>query len=162
MTWFYARWAVMVIVVVGIASLTSQHYQQNLASLSPRAILSHSPAGTTVRVQGMVKSGTLKGHPEEGHAQFELVDGTSSLAVDYDGPPPENLRELKTLVLIGQWDSDAQMFRAHEIALVTNYGFVVSAYLVALMPLSLFLFAMSRRVSFLFQEIKQSKLYEAE
>ena len=162
MTWFYVRWAAILIVVVVIASLTSQHYQQNLASLSPQSILSHPPAGTSVRVQGMVQSETLVGHPEEGHAQFALVDGTSSLSVQYDGPPPDNLRELKTLVLVGRWDSDARVFRAHEVALVTNYGYVVSAYLVAFIPLALFLFAMSRRVSFLFQEIKQSKLYEPE
>ena len=72
------------------------------------------------------------------------------------------MRELKTLILIGRWDAEAGLFRAHETALVSNYGFVASAYVIALISLVIFVFVMSRKVTYLYQEIKESKLYEPE
>ena len=145
-----------------LAILTSKHFEQNLASVSPKAVVTGSQTQSSLRVQGMVKSGSLTGKPEEGHAEFELLGESESLKVQYQGPPPENLRELKTLILIGRWDAEAGLFRAHETALVTNYGFVASAYIIALISLVVFVFLMSRKVSFLYQEIKESKLYEPE
>ena len=82
--------------------------------------------------------------------------------MQYDGPPPDNLRELKILVLIGTWNADAQVFEARDIGIVPNYGFIAGAYLLGLLPLALLLFAMTRRVHFLYDEIKASKLYEEE
>ena len=162
MTWLYLRWAGFCVIAVILAVLTYQHYQANLASVTPGMVLSKSNVHSSIRVEGMVKSGSLSGNPQEGQAEFELTDGSASIPVHYQGPPPENLRELKTLIVIGRWDPAAQVFRAHETALVTNFGFVISAYLVTVIPLALFLFIMSRKVALLFQEIKQSKLYEPE
>jgi hypothetical protein len=110
----------------------------------------------------MVKSGTLKGDVEQGRATFEFVEGSASLVVEYQGPPLENIRELKTLVLIGRWDSQAQIFRAQDTALINNFGFVAAAYLISVLALGWMVFAMSQRVMVLFREIKESKLYEPE
>jgi hypothetical protein len=99
---------------------------------------------------------------EQGQVTFEFVDGTSSLAVVYEGPPLENIRELKTLVLIGRWDSQAQVFRAQDTALINNFGFVAAAYLISVLAMGWMVFAMSQRVMVLFKEIKESKLYEPE
>ena len=110
----------------------------------------------------MVKSGTLQGDVEKGNATFDFVDGATSLPVEYQGPPLENIRELKTLVLIGHWDKQAQVFKAQDTALINNFGFVAAAYLISVMALGWMVFAMSQRVMVLFKEIKESKLYEPE
>ena len=162
MNWFYLRWLGLLVVAVILAVLTFMNYRQNLASVTPKSVLNHTQSDTPLRVKGMVKSGTLTGNIEEGQVRFELGDGSGNIPVQYDGPPPENLRELKTLIVIGQWDAVDRRFLAKEIALVTNYGFVVSAYLVTMIALAWFIFGMSRKVGLLFQEIKQTALYEPE
>ena len=161
MTAFYLRWGGILIVAMIIVGMTVQNYEQHLASLSPEQVMEHSPQGE-VRVQGLVQSGTLQGNLEEGTATFALGDDQTTLSVEYKGPPPENLRELKLLIVIGQWDPASRVFRARDLALLTHYGFVVSAYLVGLIPLLIVLFLMGRKVSLLFEEIKQSKLYQSE
>ncbi|UCE63017.1 MAG: cytochrome c maturation protein CcmE [Nitrospirota bacterium] len=161
MTSFYARWAALIVIALILSGLTYQHYQQNLASVTPEWIVKNNSSPTpSIRLEGMVKSGSLSGNLDEGQAEFQLVGDSANVAVHYNGSPPENLRELKTLIVVGQWDPAQQVFRAREIVLVTNYGFVVSAYLVAMIPLILLVFSMSRKVTSLFQVIKESKLYE--
>ena len=162
MTWFYLRWGGVGITAIILVVLTYQHYQQHLVSVTPEFVITQAPTDSALRVQGMVKSGSLKGKVQEGHAEFELVGESSTMSVAYDGPPPDNLRELKTLIIVGKWDGTAETFRARDTAIVTNFGFVTSAYLIGTLPLVIFVFVMGRRVTFLFQEIKQSKLYESE
>ena len=110
----------------------------------------------------MVKSGTLSGETKQGQATFELVDGPTTLAVVYAGPPLENIRELKTMVFIGQLDADTKTFKAKDTALINNFGFVTAAYLLTVLSICWALFAMSQRVMVLFKEIKDEKLYEPE
>ncbi|GJL67185.1 MAG: hypothetical protein NPIRA05_21560 [Nitrospirales bacterium] len=162
MTGLYLRWSGVIVTAIILAVLATQNYHDHLASVSPESVITGHHSQSMVRVQGMVGSGSLTGSPEEGHAEFELLGETKSLKVQYQGPPPENLRELKTLILIGRWDPEIQVFRAQETALVTNYGFVASAYIIAFLVLAASMFAMTRKVTLLFQEIKDSKLYEAE
>ncbi len=162
MTGFYLRWAGIIVIGLTLAILAKQNYEDNLASLSPEAIMTGDHSETTLRVQGMVGSGSLTGRPEEGQAEFDLLGETKSLKIQYQGPPPENLRELKTLILIGRWDPETQVFHARETALVSNYGFVASAYIIALLSLIAFVFVMTRKVTYLYQEIKESKLYESD
>lgn len=161
MTSLYVRWGGVLIVAVALSVLTVQHYRQHLATLSPHQVKTQAPT-REVRVLGMVRGGTLKGQVDAGDATFELIEQDVSIPVHYQGPSPDNLRELKTLVLIGKWNPADNIFEARDIGLVTNYGFVVGAYVVGLMPLAIFLFAMSRRVGLLYQEIKASKLYQEE
>jgi cytochrome c-type biogenesis protein CcmE len=162
MTRLYIRWAGILGATLLLAILTYQHYQQHLSTLSVGTLLSSPPTAQPVRIQGMVKSGTLKGEVEQGRATFEFVDGSAGLTVEYQGPPLENIRELKTLVLIGRWDNQAQIFRAEDTALINNFGFVAAAYLISVFALGWVVFAMSQRVMVLFKEIKESKLYEPE
>ena len=162
MTWFYTRWALVGAVALILAFLTYQDYQRRLSTIPLPSMVSASPSGKPVRIQGMVKSGTLNGNIEQGEATFEFTNGPITVPVTYQGPPPENLRELKVLVLKGQWDPQTQVFKAHDTALVNNYGYVVAAYSISILVLSWMLFAMSQRVMVLFKEIKESKLYEPE
>ena len=160
MTNLYIRWGGVLIVAIVLTVLTYQHYRDNLASLVPQQVRQEAPAGE-VRVLGMVQGGTLE-ILGAGEATFTLLGENVTLPVHYQGPPPDNLRELKILILSGTWNADTQVFEARDIGIVPNYGFIAGAYLLGLVPLVLFLFAMSRRVNFLYDEIKASTLYEEE
>ena len=161
MTRFYSQWAALTVIALILSALTYQHYLHHLASVTPEWLVMHDKStNPSIRLKGMVKSGSLSGNLQEGKANFQLVGESANITVNYKGSPPENLRELKTLIVIGQWVHSKKIFQAHEIALVTNYGFVISAYLVAIIPLLFILFSMSRKVTTLFQVIKDSKLYE--
>ena len=152
----------MVSATLVLAFMTYNHYHQHLSTVALNELKTSSPAGKEVRVQGMVKSGTLKGETQQGQATFELIEGSINVPVSYQGPPLENIRELKTMVLIGKWDNEARLFRAKDTALMDNFGFVAAAYLIAIIPMGWVLFAMGQRVMVLFKEIKEEKLYEPE
>ena len=160
MTNLYLRWGGVLIVAIVLIVLTYNHYRDNLASLVPQQVKQEAPTGE-IRVLGMVQGGTLETRGA-GEATFALLGESASLPVHYEGPPPDNLRELKILILIGTWNADTQVFEARDIGIVPNYGFIAGAYLLGLLPLALLLFAMNRRVHFLYDEIKASKLYEEE
>ena len=160
MTNLSIRWGGLLVVAIVLIVLTYHHYQDNIASLVPQQVRKEAPAGE-IRVLGMVQGRTLKTR-EAGEATFTLLGKSATLPVHYQGPPPDNLRELKILILIGTWNASTQVFEAREIGIVPNYGFIAGAYLLGLLPLALFLFAMTRRVNFLYEEIKASKLYEEE
>jgi cytochrome c-type biogenesis protein CcmE len=160
MTNLHIRWGGVCIVAIVLIMLTYSHYRDNLASLAPRQVKQEAPADE-IRVLGMVQGGTLQTHGAE-EATFVLLGEQATLPVYYKGPPPDNLRELKILVLIGTWNANTQVFEARDIGIVPNYGFIAGAYLLGLLPLALLLFAMNRRVHFLYDEIKASKLYEEE
>ena len=160
MTNLHIRWGGVCIVAIVLIVLTYTHYLDNLASLVPRQVKQEAPAGE-IRVLGMVQGGTLETRGA-GEATFALIGESASLPVHYEGPPPDNLRELKILILIGTWNADTEVFEARDIGIVPNYGFIAGAYLLGLLPLAVFLFVMNRRVHFLYDEIKASKLYEEE
>ena len=161
MTRLYVQWAVIALAAAVVTFAASRYYDRHLVTLTPEAVTNASD-GSNVRVQGLVEGGSLTGDPSAGQAAFRLRGLQDALQVEYQGPPPENLRELKTVVLVGRWDPERRVFLAQDLALIPNYGFVVSAYLVALLPLAVFIFLMERRVRLLYQEIKQTKLYEPE
>jgi len=162
MTGFYARWAIMVGGIILLTIMTYHQYQRDLSTISLATLSTSAPTTETVRIQGMVKSGTLSGAVEEGQATFEFIDGPTTLAVEYAGPPLENIRELKTMVLIGHLDPETKTFKAKDTALINNFGFVAAAYLLTVIALGWSIFAMSQRVMVLFKEIKEEKLYEPE
>lgn len=163
MTRLYVQWTVITIAVAIVVGAAARSYERHLTTVTPEAILDGAVrSGGVIRVQGQVAGGTLTGDPATGQAAFQFRGERAELPVQYVGPPPENLRELKTLVVVGRWDSDAAVFLAQDLALVTNYGFVVGAYLAGFLPLAVFVFAMERRVRLLYAEIKHTKLYEPE
>ena len=162
MTGFYARWAVMIGGIILLAMMTFQQYQRDLSTISLATVLNSPATSKIVRIQGMVKSGTLSGAVDQGQATFELVDGPTTLPVEYAGPPLENIRELKTIVLLGHLDHETKTFKAKDTALISNFGFVAAAYVITVFSLGWAIFAMSQRVMVLFKEIKEEKLYEPE
>jgi cytochrome c-type biogenesis protein CcmE len=148
--------------IILLTIMTYQQYQRDLSTISLANLLNSPTTSETVRIQGMVKSGTLSGAVDQGQATFELMDGSTTVPVEYAGPPLENIRELKTMVLIGQLDPATKTFKANDTALINNFGFVAAAYLITVLSLGWAIFAMSQRVMVLFKEIKEEKLYEPE
>jgi cytochrome c-type biogenesis protein CcmE len=161
MNGFYLRWVIILLMGALIASFGFWRYQREVASLSPAELLQEKPTGG-VRVLGTVKPGTLVQGKSPGEAWFELTDAKHHLTVYYTGPEDENLRELKTLVVVGQWDAGSSEFQARELAVVPNYGFITSAYIVSIIPIGLFLFVMERRIRLLYADIKGTTVYEPE
>jgi len=181
---FYLRWAGIISVAIVLAWLAAQHYDRDVRTVIPEQLLEARSEGT-VRVIGMVQAGSLTVVPQESStapppptptppmilAEFELAGQQARLLVHYDGPADDNLRELKTLVVVGHLapagsaSSDrpgTQRFDAHALDLLPNYGFITAAYLLALLPLALFLFGMERRVAILYTVIKETTAYQPE
>ena len=158
----YVQWIVIAVAATAVATAAAGYYDRHLTTVTPEAILAGITGPEVIRVLGQVAAGSLEGDPAAGRATFHLSGEGAGLPVQYEGPPPENLRELKTLVIVGRWDAEAGVFRGQDVALVTNYGFVIAAYLTGLLPIAVLLFSMERRVRILYGEIKHTKLYEPE
>jgi len=157
---FYIRWGGLILVGLWIVAVGTQRYNRDVRPLTPEEVLkNHSPG--PVRMLGMVDAGSLRKDTATSQILFSITENGQRIPVVYQGKDTDNLRELKTLVLVGGWDDASQRFVAQDIALIPNYGFIIAAYLV-MVPLALFLFMMERRVRLLYNEIKQSKLYEPE
>jgi hypothetical protein len=157
---FYIRWGGLILIGLWIVAVGTHRYNRDVRPLSPEQVLINHFEGP-VRVLGMVEAGSLRKDPLTSQMLFSLVENGQRIPVVYQGKDTDSLRELKTLVVIGGWDEASQRFVAQDIALIPNYGFIIAAYLV-MIPLALFLFMMERRVRLLYNEIKQSKLYEPE
>jgi len=165
MKWLYIRWGGILLAGLIITLLGVQHYRQEVTTISPEQILQEQQTGT-VRVLGTVQAGSLSSTDGESasafQARFRLSGEREGLSVLYTGERPDNLRELKSLVVVGQWNPSTQVFESHGIQLLPNYGYVVAAYLIVMIPMGLFLFRMERKVELLYTEIKIAKVYEPE
>ncbi len=156
---FYIRWSVFVGIGLFIAALGVARYLREVTTIPPEGLVEEG-SSIGVRVQGMVKAGTIaKGASE---ITFQLAGERESIPVRYSGPEPDNLREMKTLVVVGRWNPSARILSAEKISLIPNYGFVAAAYLISLLPAGVFLFWMERKVAFLFDLIRNEKIYEWE
>ncbi len=155
----YFRWITILIILGMVSLLGLVRYYKEVYALSPEALLEKQPEGV-VRVLGRVEAGTLREGPEGSLFKLSGVSvGKTSVWVRYEGKPNENLRELKVLVVGGKWDTGKMEFSAQRFGRTPNYGFVVAAYLTALVPLGLFLFNMERNVILLSLLIKEEKSY---
>jgi len=165
MNWLYERWAAILLAAGLLALATAQHYRAAVAPMTPEEALRSKPA-ETLRVIGMVQAGTLamgdSSSPQSMQADFELAGDQEHLTVHYRGPADDNLRELKTLVVIGRLSADGRAIESAELDLVPNYGYITAAYLLSLGSLALFLFGMERRVALLYTDIKDAAIYQPE
>ncbi len=160
----YFRWTVISIVVAVISALAIFRYNREVAAISPDELIRIKPDGM-VRVLGRVVAGTL--NKKEAVPIFNLSgeifsEAKTEIAVHYIGKPDDNLRELKMLVLTGFFDPGKMEFTAQKISPMPNTGFIVSAYLLSMVPLMLFLFNMERNVILLSILIKEEKGYQPE
>lgn len=161
---FYIRWIGILILMTTIGVLGFLRFQEEVDTLWPAEVLRMNPQ-ETVRMLGTVQPGTLtkegfEAEGSSGRADFGLRGEEEEVLVHYRGIKPENLRELKTLVVEGRWDPISKGFQANKISVVPNYRFIAAAYLVAIVPLGFFLFWMERRMRLLYFEIKETMVYE--
>ena len=157
---FYIRWGIVLCCLAVVALLGIERYGREVVTILPAQLL-QKPSASVARVSGMVRAGSLIRSPGLAPV-FELMQDEISLAVRYVGPPNDNLREIKTLVVVGRWDPRAREFVAEEIRVVPNYGFVTSAYLVGVLSILIFLFTMERRMRLLSAEIREETVYQSE
>ena len=157
---FYLRWGVILLIGLVITGLSVQRYYREVHSLTLDQFQSLMPDGTA-RIIGRIEAGSLLTDKQGGQASFTLEGDKARVPVQYKGESLDDLRELKTLVMIGQWNPSLKRFEAEALDLVPNFAFIIGAYLL-LLPLAFFLFLMEHRVLLLYNEIKDSKLYESE
>lgn len=157
----YIRWGILLIVFGLIAVLGISRYNKEVRTISPKRLL-QVQSSSVLRLMGMVDAGSLVEGTGSDDFRFTLSAEGEKVPVFFSGDDQEILRELKTIVVIGQWDKEPMVFKAREIALIPNYGFIISAYLTSLIPLAFFLFRMERKVALLYIMIKEEKIYEQE
>ena len=160
----YFRWTAIFIIFASLSALAVFRYNREVAAISPDTLLRIRPEGM-VRLLGRVAAGTL--NKKESVPTFTLSgesisDAHTEISVRYIGKQDDNLRERKLLVAAGFFDPGKMEFAAQTISPIPNIGFVVSAYLLSLLPLMLFLFHMERNVILLSILIKEEKGYQPE
>ncbi len=151
------RWIAILSVFAGIVFLGIRRYQTEVAAVVVDRFAADSGQGV-VRVVGRIAAGSLQAD----RRAFDLAGDKAVIRVRYVGPENDDIRDLKTLVMIGRWEAADRILIADRIALAPNVGFVVAAYLVGLAPLAFFLFQMERKVERLYIEIKEEVVYTPE
>ncbi len=155
--WFYLRWGGVLVLGVVISLLGLQRYCLEIKTVTPDELLKMGSHRN--RVIGRIDAASLSVAPTL--TQFRLMGAPGQIPVRYSGGDLENVRALKEIVVHGYWDVNTGLFEASKISLTPNYGFVVAAYLISLVPMLVFLFYMERRVLFLYVLIKKEVAYQA-
>lgn len=159
---FYIRWSVLFLIFGGIACMGVIRYNREVKTLSPKDLLT-SKSASDLRLMGMIEAGSFVRASGSEPFRFNLSEEGEKVAVIFSGEDvDETLRDLKTIVVIGNWDSESSLFSGSALALIPNYGFISGAYLLSLVPLAFFLFFMERRVAILYVMIKEEKMYQVE
>ncbi len=161
MNLFYLRWVVILVCGAVVTFMGVQRYYNEVSTISPEQVLSENPSDT-IRMMGTIEGGSLQKDEASEELRFSLSHEGVALPVRYTGASPDGVRELKTIVVIGEWIASQGRFDSSEIAVVPNYGFISAAYLVSFIPIIFFLFYMEHRVKLLYTQIKGTKAYKAE
>lgn len=73
------------------------------------------PSGTTVRLGGLVETGTVQSSPD-GRNVFNITDGGASVRVGYDGDLPDLFREGQGVVVQGVFEPDGAFTASQVLA----------------------------------------------
>lgn len=157
----YLRWGVILLLGFIIVSQGVQRYYRDVATLSPSEFIQQKPV-ETVRVMGTVIGGSLIRNDSQNNLSFLIEDQGTEIPVHFVGSHAEGLRELKTIVVEGRWDSSTGELKGEKIRVIPNYGFVSAAYLLGFIPIIFFIFHTERKVKLLYSQIKETKVYESE
>lgn len=141
--------------------MATQRYYREIRPMQPGDLNITVPA-TGIRILGMVEAGSLKVDPSSRTAQFQLSMQKESMPAWYQGDDLDSLRELKMIVLTGDWTPAHGRFEANKISLLPNYGYIAAAYLTGSLSLVIYLMKMEWQVARLYQTIKEEKLYQPE
>jgi cytochrome c-type biogenesis protein CcmE len=102
---------------VGIAvALATVAFQQNmLYFFSPTQVMAgEAPQGRSIRVGGMVATGTFVRETDSLKAHFDVTDYKHTIKVEYEGILPDLFREGQGVVAIGEMGQDNN-FIAKEV-----------------------------------------------
>ncbi len=88
---------------------------------SPTELLAKAEAsqGATVRIMGLVETGTVDWKPDEQTLAFRVSDGAKSVLVQGQGAPPQMFREGIGVVVEGQLGADG-VFRSRTVMVKHN------------------------------------------
>jgi cytochrome c-type biogenesis protein CcmE len=102
--------------VVIAAVVAVQAFQENMLYFySPTAIISNeAPQGRTLRLGGLVETGSVTRIPGELEVRFMVVDTENRIEVAYAGVLPDLFREGQGVIAIGELEGDG-VFRANEV-----------------------------------------------
>ena len=153
------RWIAILAVGAVIVSLGVCRYQNAVAAVAVD-LFAANPVEGVVRVAGRIAAGSVTLQADG--RSFDLTGEKGAIRVRYVGPENDDIRDLKTLVMIGKWNAAERILIADRIALAPNAEFVVAAYIAGLAPLAFFLFWMERNVERLYAEIKAEVVYTPE
>lgn len=105
----------VVVVVIGvlIATSFSGSTSDYLSVSQVRALGPDQPRNS--RVAGAIVPDSVEWSTRELHLTFEIEDETGTLPISYFGPQPDMLVDAVEAVVIGQYDSAAEVFEAEEL-----------------------------------------------
>jgi cytochrome c-type biogenesis protein CcmE len=84
--------------------------------LTVEEVKAKGPSGQTVRVAGTVMGETIEWSAEELKLRFKIADDSGSLAVIYNGPRPDMLRDGSEAVVEGRY-IEGESFEASNLLL---------------------------------------------
>jgi len=102
--------------VVAATLVAIQAFQGNMLYFyGPTEILAgEAPQGKTMRLGGLVETGSVTRTPGELEVRFNVADAQSSIQVAYAGVLPDLFREGQGVIAIGELDENG-VFRANEV-----------------------------------------------
>ncbi len=156
---FLLRLGVIVATAVVIMALSVYRYNREVRTTAPGQLV-YYPSTFGVRVLGIIEAGSILRTPTE--LFFDLSKEGGRVRVRYIGEKTDDLRDLKTIVVVGNWDKTENELIGTQIALDPHYGFVAAAYAIAFGALAVFLFTMEREKAALYLQIKQEQIYQPE
>jgi len=106
---------VVVALVIGllIATSFSGSTSDYLTVAEVKALGLEQPRNS--RVAGDIVPDSVVWNTRELHLTFEIEDDTGQLAISYHGPQPDMLVDAVEAVVIGKYDTEAQVFEAEEL-----------------------------------------------
>ncbi|EIJ43311.1 cytochrome c-type biogenesis protein CcmE [Beggiatoa alba B18LD] len=113
------RFFIVLLVIVGVSAtvgLAISAFSENmLYFFTPSEILDgKAPADKTIRIGGMVTTGSLQRSSESLTVKFTVTDTVKTMPVEYTGILPDLFREGQGVVAIGQLNTNG-VFQASEV-----------------------------------------------
>lgn len=107
----------MIVLGVGAAAalvLVALNQNINLFYSPTQVAANEAPREHSIRIGGIVASGSIRREPGTLAVRFDVTDGPNSVTVQYEGILPDLFREGQGVVARGRLDADGR-FRADEV-----------------------------------------------
>ncbi len=101
------------LILLGVGYLAFSNFGDNLVYFStPSEVVKFTPSryGKKIRVAGMVVRESVNMVPNTLEMTFRLTDGKETIAVQFEGIPPDLFKEGQGAVVEGYWSSDSRFY----------------------------------------------------